>query len=307
MENVEVHPEIDVAEDLAVCLGVSSDLAFAAAITILNFSNLHPNSRTKFYLFSDKKLEGLLQPLVRRGLNIDSIVYEPPVSTISLWSSREIAYFSPLVLSKFEALKLLESHKKVLWLDYDIVIRKPLHELLSREEPVCFVGGGEARVSFHKDAPFTEGFMGKVGVNAGIMLFTSNFPNAQLNHSELYHLFEQNMSYIRLPEQAIFTLLFELNTIRPGHLDAATYCARAGKKLENEDPSVLHSPYKAKFWNGGPYSAEWQELYDEWISIGGRSFSSFRHEFSKSLRKVKYVLATALRMMGIGKPSLDGK
>lgn len=276
---------------VAICISSSSDLAFAAAVTFMNFMRIHGVEGFHFRFFSDSKLPRMERIFRNLGADFAVEVYRPPVRWRRLWASKAIAYFSPLVLAKFEGFRLLSSFPTVVWLDYDIVITKPISELWTKAGfDLAFAGSGQ---------PITRGFTARPlelnpneeGMSAGILAFRNSFPGFQDAPSTLYRLFSEHYSKLYYPEQAIFDLYF---LAHPGFIRWALdekFCAFPG--VESPSNAILHAYGDKKFWNGLDHEG-WNENYSAWLAAGGFIGKGIESKMKKLGRGLRYITAQIL-------------
>lgn len=279
--------------ELAVCIGVTSDLSFAAFITFLNFAELHDIRKTKFYLYSDRNLRNATNVAKRAGLNVEVIKYKPPISWSSLWSAKSIRYFSPLVLSKFEIFSLLEHHDQVLWLDYDILIQEPLRDVIGNKTfDIAYMHTSfDVRKGFI-DAPKGESFDLKApGMSAGIIIANSSIEGYESVTSELYELFLKHSKNLFFPEQAIFDIYLQRMSFTKKIL-GNEYSAYP-ESPDAKDALILHSWGSKKFWLG-LQNDSWEAGRDRWTNMGGSNFSKAYSYYSKSGRFLRYFIASFL-------------
>jgi lipopolysaccharide biosynthesis glycosyltransferase len=287
----------------AVCIGVTSDLAFAACVTFINFSQHHNHEKFVFFLFSDKKLDNFAQPLRDMGLEVRTVKYRAPLSWLQLWRSRAIGYFSPLVLSKFEALRLLSDHQGVLWLDYDILIQKPLDEILQAGEfDMSFVlSPGAVSDAFPRLEELRISQFGQSrGMSAGFLSLRNSFPNHQEAPDKLYELFNKFSKHLYLPEQGVFDLFFTNSHARIEHLDYSKYCSPVENEFSSTS-SIIHTAGPNKFWNSTD-NDEWSANYIKWKNAGGGGYHPLYSRIKRTARKMKYVLAICLDFILASRP-----
>lgn len=281
-------------KQIAVCLSASSDLAFAIAVTILNFVKIHGAAGFHFQIFSDAKLEKLVSIFASQGIDVSVEIYRPPVNWVTLWSSKAIAYFSPLVLAKFEGFRLLEHFRTVIWLDYDVVLRGSLAELWTRTSfDLAYLGSSQ---------PISNGFIvpplgmdtSREGFHAATIVFRKSFPGFERATSELYKLFAENALNLYYPEQAIFDLFLAAH---PGfirwELDAS-YGQYPGNELP--DTKIVHAYGVKKFWNGLNHPV-WTNLYESWLLLGGAPWRPRGSGLAKAIRALRYAVASGLRTL----------
>ena len=280
-------------EKIAICISASSDLAFAAAVTFLNFIEIHGVDGFHFRLYSDLKLPRMVKIFRNLGADFEVEIYRPPVNWTKLWGSRAIAYFSPLVLAKFEGFGLLSDFPTVVWLDYDIVIKKPLTELWTRSNfDLAYAGSGQ---------PISNGFTvppvgldsEREGMGAALMVFRSTFVDNKSATLELYSLFSKEYSSLYYPEQAIFDLyLLSHQKYVHWELDDRFIC-EPGRESPNN--LIVHGWGSKKFWNG-LQNDSWSSNYEEWLTLGGWAWNPLRTKLAKLVRALKYSAARLLML-----------
>lgn len=276
---------------IAVGIGVSSDLAFAACVTFLNIAKFNDTSKYTFYLFSDRNTEVLVAPLRKSGLEVRTIVYKPPVDWRKLWGCRSVAYFSPMVLSKFEALSLVEKHDLVIWLDYDVVILRSFEELEDIDTPFAFMEGSNLGESFTDPSVLDESVKHASGVSSELMVFRNTLLDSHVLKRKLYEEFESHFDNLRLPEQAIFGVVLRELNVQSTVLERSRFSPRTVNPYSPETPLMLHAAHAGKFWDGGQPDPRWEVHYSKWLDLGGQKFSGAKHLRVKTLRKVRYVFA----------------
>jgi lipopolysaccharide biosynthesis glycosyltransferase len=245
-----------------------------------------------FYLFTDGNVRRDTRALERAGLNVQVIQFRVPIPWLTLWSSKAIGYFSPLVLSKFEIFKILSKHPRVIWLDYDIVIQKPLDSLLAENDhDLAYMDSGHKVRDAFLIAPLGYD-MELPGMSAGI-ISGRNSALQDENHSKYrYGLFQTHAASLVLPEQAIFdiffqTLSFERRTLRPEIY--AVYPDTA----ESDNAVILHCWGPRKFWNGLD-NRLWNQYQEQWRRLGGSRYSPARSAVKRLSRKARFGLATII-------------
>ena len=278
---------------IAICISASSDLAFAAAVTFINFIEIHGVDGFHFRLYSNSKLPRMVKIFKNLGADFEVEIYRPPVNWTKLWGSRAIAYFSPLVIAKFEGFRLLSTFSTVVWLDYDIVIKKPLTELWT-------IGNFDLAYA-SSSQPMSNGFTVPPisldpeieGMSAGVMVFRSTFIGNRTATLDLYSLFSEAYASLYYPEQAVFDLYF-LSHQKYVHwkLDDR-FVGFPG--TESSDNLMVHGYGSVKFWNGLQNDA-WLMHYEEWLALGGWAWNPVRTKLAKLLRALKYSTARLLML-----------
>jgi lipopolysaccharide biosynthesis glycosyltransferase len=279
------------SDSICVCFGLTSDMQFAAGVSILNFVSVHGKSGYDFLVYSDSKLSKLQTVLSSQGINIRVVKYTPPISWLGLYSSKAVAYFSPLVLSKFEIFNNLNDYKRVIWLDYDIVIKGELKDLISKGkfDFACLTSShtiGKAFISPPKEVDPV--ILSKDGISAGVLAVTDSFPSYQDATKSLYETYLVHRSNLYYPEQAIFDVFLDGKDFNWLQLEGNIYCDLP----ENETAGslILHAWGPNKFWNGRS-NTTWSNFYRIWLGAGGSRFAPIQSKINGILRRLNYVMA----------------
>ena len=286
-----VDPTSVHSKPVAICISASSDMSFAAAVTFINFIRIHGVESFHFRFFSDSKLPRMEKIFRDIGADFKVELYRPPVSWTKLWGSRAIAYFSPLVLAKFEGFRLLSSFPTVVWLDYDIVITKPIAELWTRDDfDVAFQGSSQPmRNSFSNPPDDIDGE--REGMSAGVISFKRSFLGHEEATRNLYNIFSLYSSTLYYPEQAIFDIFFQAHGGYNHWRLEEKFGAEPGK--ESTSNAIVHAYGPKKFWNGRQDSS-WNNHFFDWLELGGWGWKPLHNKLSRIIRGAKYLTARFL-------------
>lgn len=289
MEKYSPPPLQPIKKRLAVCLSVTSDLSFAAAVVIKNFVDLHGADDTSFFLYSDGNCTDVKLSLARAGIEVEVIEYAPPLNWFELWSSRAVAYFSPLVLAKLEVFSHLQDHKSCLWLDYDIVIQGPLSEILEADQvDMAFMTSANSMTAQFIEPPkFVPA--DAPGMSAHLIFVSETFPDFQFSTSSLYALYRRHAQNLYMPEQAIFDLFLLDKKFRFLDLPESKYSALPNSP-ESKAAVVIHSVGPNKFWNSIK-NEDWDSRGSELRAIGLAGFSKNKNNRTRLFRKVRFLFA----------------
>lgn len=281
-------------EKSAICLGLTHDFEFAAGVVLLNFIGLHGVNDFDFMVYSDRDLPKLRNVLRSQGVEVRVIKYRPPIPWVKLFSSRAIGYFSPMVLSKFEAFGLLGNYKRVMWLDYDILLRRPLTKLLTDENfDFAYQQSEESATNaFHLPPPNLD--PRQRGMCAHLFVLRDSFPGHSTARESLYEIFASDPDNFYAPEQGAIDLLISGVKFDHFELNVEDYNCLPEEREANPDSIVFHSWGPSKFWNSKSIP-EWEGAYDRWIQLGGSNFKRARHWINKQNRKLKFVVARSLK------------
>jgi hypothetical protein len=290
----ESKPSNQKSQKVLICFGLTSDMEFAAGVSILNFVGLHGSEDFDFVVYSDSGMPRMVSALGLKGIDVEVIVYHPPIKWHELYSSRAIAYFSPQVLSKFEIFNNLEHYSRVIWFDYDIVIKHPLTELLSATDFdfACLKSNqsiGDAFIKAPKGIDLA--ILAKDGISAGLLMVRDSFPDHQKARQKLYDLYLRHSSNLYYPEQAIFDIFLEKEDYRWLRLDGEIYCDNPEHEIAQS--LILHAWGPKKFWNGRS-NLSWSSYFKEWRSIGGSRYSPLLVLANGISRRVQHALALVI-------------
>lgn len=200
------------------------------------------------------------------------VEYKCPVSKLKLLFNPTVRYFSPMVFSKIECFRLLKDYDTVTWIDYDMVLKSDISELLDHPNDYRFI--------MNHDYPFHEmlhkGYEKlrldeKYDMNHASMvaaLFSLN-RNSEVDYDKwcswYYDRLTKYSKYLYLPEQVLITLMLQEFDIKYDEIDESIYNVYPDK--DNENAKILHSYGQKKFWNGGFENAQWNEYKKQWDKI----------------------------------------
>lgn len=263
--------------EVAVAWGVSRDLVFAVGTSLLNFQEHHQDSEEtiSYFIYSNGWKKGDELPFSRMDLDITLYEYSPPIRPQTLLREKVFAYFTPLVLSKFEVLHQSKIFGTTVWLDYDIYIRAPILEALKNSRTgtlMSFMNGGKLEDAFigqripHEDQhPKHLSF----GMSAQIIVVSKTEPQQSSRWlSDLYSFVEKYPNRLYLPEQAAFNWLINQEGIAYEVIDRDIF----GLHPKDSGPASLveHCYGPKKFWSGEKH-AGWESFFKKWLLLGGSS------------------------------------
>jgi lipopolysaccharide biosynthesis glycosyltransferase len=279
---------------IAIAMGLTSDMSFAAGAALLSFADHHDVDSFKVYVFSDGMMPKLERAMRARGIDLEIIRFKAPVNWLTLWGAPSIRYFSPLVLSKFECMNLVSSHPLVIWMDYDVVVKGNLGELFQESFDFAYMTSGHPRSkAFFSNASLPENFdTQKIGMSAALLGVRNSFPDHQIAAHALYELFSFYSQVLYFPEQGVFDLFLNSQSFKVFHPDPSYYCQHPeGPGVKTA--GIVHSFGREKFWITR-HNEDWNHYYSEWIRLGGSRRSLAHNLFKKVLRMMRYLLARFL-------------
>ena len=256
-----------------ILLGMSSNLIFAGACAIQDLKRINLDLSCDIMLITDKISSEDLRILSER-FQCSVGIYKPPFSGLSFYLSRCVRIFTPVVFSKYECFHLLKEYKKVIWMDYDIVITQRLDELL--RDTVSGVKALKSPQSLD-DCFYTtinEPYFQEFGIGTGLMVFDEKLSHPEIIYDECLKLTRQFINELYLPEQGVLNMVFGKIGINIEWLDMENYAAHPSDVHRLPDlgnVKILHSFGTPKFWDGLD-NAQWMDNYNNWISLGGSKY-----------------------------------
>ena len=194
-----------------------------------------------------------------------------------------VSYFSPMVFCKYECFKLLGDYDEVVWSDYDVVIQ-------GRLDDFCSIDGYEFNIltceSTVKDMFYKNIVNDKIkkydlsqpAVGTPLFALSNKLPH----YSDIYKwCYKKTLEWdedLYLPEQCIFSMAVQEFSIPVKRYEFNQYACYPSKAVGGE--IILHAAGQPKFWNGLDNST-WNEMYKEWISLGGSKYSDIAKRFKR--------------------------
>ena len=270
--------------NIAIVTCGTADMSFAIGTMLLNFKSKTKIKSYDTFIFSDSMIKQKDKSLFEQKLNCKIIDYDCPVD-LSKTKNRFIKYFSPIVFSKFETLKLLNSYDQVLYLDYDIVILENIDELFLKKDGFAFLEADRLikdtlSENIHEYNTDTD------SIAAGTFILNSK----GLKDSEINEMYEfciyalkEYQDKLMFPEQNVFDLMIQKFSLKAGKLNNDIFALHPSKYNKDFTPKILHCYGKKKFWNNY-YSQYWESNYNVWKKMGGSSFNPFQY-FIKTLKR----------------------
>jgi len=261
-------------------------MAFAIGTAVINWLSTHHNPSSDSFIIFHDGMSLSDQRVLDSIANVTFLTYDPSFLSPRIRKLRFIDYFSPMVFSKFECLSLLDTYSKVMWLDFDIYIRKDLSELFhAGDSPFLSLPSGRpVSASFTKPIPAYN--MSVSGMSAGTFVLSR-----ALGDFPAMHRFceEQTVRYadrLKMPEQGIFDIMLQEFGIQPTFLNPETYALHPEAWNGTDAPSILHCYGRRKFWSGVSFQP-WQLNYEAWLAAGGSASPVKAHPWKSATRRIR--------------------
>ncbi len=268
----------------AIVFGLSSDHVFAIACVIMDIKKLCPNLIDEIVVLHDGICKND-QKILHSIMPTKFILYEFPLKGNSVLNSRSIKYFTKMVFTKFECLRLLEDYKNVMWLDYDIVVQKDISELFLPDTSGIKMIPGGLTVRDQLYEAVNEFNMEVEGICGSTFVFQDNLKNYKEMHSFCYEMLEKYCDLLYLGEQGIFDFMIQKFDLQVTTIDPKIYTPHPSDLINAKDAKVIHAYGQPKFWNG-IHNAQWVSNYKRWLMLGGSRFKN-RTPLKRLLSKMK--------------------
>ncbi|MCM1498462.1 MAG: hypothetical protein NC124_08345 [Clostridium sp.] len=252
--------------------GATKNQIDAIATMILNLKEKSPNLVDEMIVFHDG-VSNEIQEKIREIMPVTFIRYQCPISLWRRLQNKTLRYFSSMIFCKLECLRLLDEYQTVIWIDYDIVIKDDISEILGREEAFSFLFCEKDKMQL-KDMFYPkikkanmEGYdLSVPGICASLFVFKRQGQPYREYYRWCYEMTRRYMKYLWLPEQCIFCMMIQRFGIKCGQLDERKY--NTHPKDDGDDVKIIHAMGQPKFWNGLE-NAEWNRYHQEWERIKG--------------------------------------
>lgn len=277
-------------KNTAIVFGFTREYVFAVACVMMDIKKYSPNWANEVVILHDG-ISIKYQKLLNIILPCRFIKYDFPIKDNSKFDRKILNYFSKMVFSKFECLRLLDDYKNVVWLDYDIVIKKDISELTNYCDSgikMMYLGN---KVGDQLLQPIDDYNMKLEGISAGTFVFQDNIYDYNEMYKFCYDKTEKYSQFLKYPEQAIFDFMIQEFKINIELIDKNIYCVHPKDIDEYSAAKIIHSYGQEKFWNEVK-NEQWDANYKNWLKMGGAGYNLNKYLISKFFKNF-------LRKMGI--------
>lgn len=277
----------------AVVTGGTKDQFPAMAVLALNIADKCPDLADELVIFHDG-VPIIEQEKVKSIYPTRFIEFENPFSKVSDFSDEVAKYFSPMVFCKYECWKLLDEYRTVIWTDYDVLIKKDISLLGTKNKyDSKFFTHPLLVKKFHSSFFWDEECVSDLsefdilgmGISSGLFVLFDSLVNYREMYDDFIRLTIRYGKHLYLPEEAAISVVFQQRGVINECLDEE-YCIIPKKMEEFGDGiKILHAAGQPKFWNG-LVNKEWQSYYEIWIKkYKGQRFPS-QYSFRKIIKKL---------------------
>ena len=257
-------------KNVAIVFGFTQNYTFAVACVMMDLRKYSKEWISEVVILYDK-ISDNQKNILNSILPCRFIKYDFPIKDSSKFDRTVLNYFSKMVFSKYECLKLLNEYKNVVWLDYDIVITQDISELVNfYESGIKMMQTGDIVLAqFIK--PIEEYDMKTKGFSTGTFVLQDHLKDYNRMYDFCYEMTEKYASSLNYPEQAIFDILIQEFNLKPFKLDKKIYCVHPNDVSEQTNAKIIHSYGSTKFWNGSS-NKNWNINYERWVALGGDKY-----------------------------------
>jgi len=278
-------------KNLLVVMGITSDMAFAAANVLKSLTEFPPDKDFDVLIFEDglsSKDKALLNQIRPCRFELLELPEEFNISP------KQLKRYSKMVYCKYECFDKLENYRNVLWLDVDIVIQGETKALLEYAKS----GAGFVLEPYPLQINFSEKIDGydmeKRFYNAGIFILNESFPKWKQAKTILYDKTKKYADILLLSEQGIINLFILDSKIEPSRIPPEYNCFPSFPNTEQA--KIIHVVDYNKQWISFKYKT-WNDNYKLWLKMGGTPLP-----FKKSLKYACNRIPNALKYpSGYGK------
>jgi hypothetical protein len=259
----------------AAVFGFTGDLTFAVASMMQDLRKYCIGKIDEVVCIHDGNISKHNQNCISKIFPTRFIKYKCPIS-LSRINKKTLHYFSKMVLSKYECLRLLDDYKRVTFFDYDMEIIDDISPIFdSSSSKVKMILDGEVRTQLHpefRDIQIPGINMSGSGMCASLFSFDDSLLGYADMYQYLYDVTEEYGEYLFGPEQFGFSLMLQhfgitsIDTLEP-----AIYSLHPRDFYLNSKAKILHAYGQPKYWNGFE-SKQWSENYGRWLAIGGSPY-----------------------------------
>ncbi len=264
-------------KELAIVLGATGNMAFALGNVLIGLKKHNPALNADIIVF-EQGISEKDKEIIQSIIPVEFISYRFPIK--DALTGETVNKFSELTFSRFECFKMLSGYKKVLWLDIDILIQKPLDKLLNETSTGISLAAGDKKAS-----DFTIEVKDIPKYNAGVMYIQDNLPGYNELADWCYDKTAEMAKYLKCADQGIINLMVKEHKLDV-HLLHCQYNFNPIFGFSGKSCTILHTYCPQKFWNFWNYK-EWNQNNKEWLKMGGSRYTGKRVNFIERYFQLK--------------------
>ncbi len=257
-------------KDRAIVFTVTKNLTFAVSSVMMDIKRISPDLAEEVVVLHNgisKKDQKHLESILPTRF----IEYKLPYEDTSFIPRSILDYFTYMVFSKFECLKLLDEYKSVMLLDYDILVKNDISELFDICESGIKMMPGNLKVSKQLHSDVQEYNMEEEGICACIFVVQDHLKDYMKMYNFCYDSLEKYAKSLYMPEQAIFDFMIQEFNLKICSIDSKVYSPHPTDEKLAPQAKIIHAYGQPKFWNGLE-DEQWNRNYSEWLKMGGSKY-----------------------------------
>lgn len=203
-------------------------------------------------------------------------------------------HFTQLTFARYEIFDLLDTYRKVLYIDVDVMIGGDLSYIFNNF-------GDKSGVAMCKDTqkgltlitknfvkPMPQYDMTVPCYNAGVTLFCDNIPHRRKLRMWCYHKTAEWLENLVCPDQGVVNVMFQEFGIQVEVLPDICNCLPSNPKYldkNRHDVLIYHcAGGGVRFWTY-TWNSLWQPFYQEYLAMGGKPHTDKEHAWLKLIKK----------------------
>ena len=203
-------------------------------------------------------------------------------------------HFTQLTFARYEIFDLLDTYRKVLYIDVDVMIGGDLSYIFNNF-------GDKTGVAMCKDTqkgltlitknfvkPMPQYDMTVPCYNAGVTLFCDNIPHRRELRMWCYHKTAEWLENLVCPDQGVVNVMFQEFGIQVEVLPDICNCLPSNPKYldkNRHDVLIYHcAGGGVRFWTY-TWNSLWQPFYQEYLAMGGKPHTDKEHAWLKWIKK----------------------
>lgn len=203
-------------------------------------------------------------------------------------------HFTQLTFARYEIFDLLDTYRKVLYIDVDVMIGGDLSYIFNNF-------GDKSGVAMCKDTqkgltlitknfvkPMPQYDMTVPCYNAGVTLFCDNIPHRRELRMWCYHKTAEWLENLVCPDQGVVNVMFQEFGIQVEVLPDICNCLPSNPKYldkNRHDVLIYHcAGGGVRFWTY-TWNSLWAPFYQEYLAMGGKPHTDKEHAWLKLIKK----------------------
>lgn len=261
---------------LAVVLGITGNLGFAAGCALQALRRHSPNLGADILVYTDDALADADAALLREAGAL--LLPYTPVSAGFL--ARYVRLFSLLALAKLECFRLLERYRTVIWIDADTAVQDDIGDLagygplaIALEDPHFSPTGKTMPASINVTRPLPGLKMDEPNLNTGVVVFQDTLPDPGGLYRLCIDWVTEHAAHIKYMDQPALNMVAQ--DLRRRSLFTLLPHERFNAHPRNpaaQTAAIVHAFGAYKMWDDGMLRCafpEWDRDYRRWMAKGG--------------------------------------